>query len=466
MMKTAAARAFLCCSLALYSGASLAGQVDSEREPETQRPNVILIVTDDQGYGDLSCMGHPTIRTPHIDALARGGRRFMQFYVASPVCSPSRAAFLTGCYPKRVGMHEHVVFPQMNRGLHADEVTIADMLKNAGYATACFGKWHLGHRQGMLPPSQGFDRWLGIPYSNDMTQHHRKPDNKYRYRLPWLIGDASGTKVDEWEPDQRSFTQRITDATVAFIDENASRPFFAYLPHPMPHIPLYASKKFRGTSMRGLYGDVIEEIDASVGTIVATLRKHSILDNTILIFTSDNGPWLPFKNNGGSAGLLRDGKGTNFEGGQRVPFVIHWPARIPADTTSRKIMTAMDLLPTLARVVGEELDPTRRIDGHVALSLWTENDASSPTDAFVYYTSRGALAGVRRGPWKLLLGGEKGKDRLFHVEHDVSERVDMAKRQPDLVAELTALARSMDAEITRQARPAARADGLVFDPRK
>lgn len=465
-MTSSALRAYLCCVISTCTWAPLACQVDRNRESGAKRPNVILIVTDDQGYGDLSCMGHPTIHTPHIDALARGGRRFLQFYVASPVCSPSRAAFLAGCYPKRVGMHEHVVFPEMDRGLHADEVTIADMLKSAGYRTACFGKWHLGHRLGMLPPSQGFDRWAGIPYSNDMAQRHRKTDNKYRYRLPWLTGDANGSKVEEWEPDQRQFTRRITDATVAFIEENAKRPFFAYIPHPMPHIPIYASEDFRGTSKRGLYGDVIEEIDAGVGTIVAALRKHEILDDTIVIFTSDNGPWLQFKNDGGSAGLLRDGKGTNFEGGQRVPCVIHWPARIPADTTSREVMTAMDLLPTLARIVGVELDAKRRIDGHVALSLWEESGAPSPTEAFVYYSSRGALAGIRRGPWKLLLSEAPAADRLYQIEHDVSERVDMAEREPDLVAELRALAQSMDAEITAHARPAGRADTLVFDPRK
>ena len=428
-------------------------------------PNIVLIVTDDQGYGDLSCMGHPTLRTPRLDALAAGGRWFPQFYVASSVCSPSRAALLTGCYPKRVGMHEHVIFPQYERGLHPDEVSIADALRGAGYATGCFGKWHLGHRPGMLPTDQGFDRWFGVPYSNDMAQIHRAEDSNYAYRLP-LMRDE---EVVEWEPDQRLLTRRYTEEAIAFIDEHRDRPFFVYLPHTMPHIPLYASAEFEGKSPRGLYGDVIEEIDWSVGAIVDALAERDLLDDTLILFMSDNGPWLQQGRNGGTAGPLRGGKGTTWEGGQRVPFFAHWPARVPPGTICREVVTAMDLLPTIAGLAGVELDPDRRIDGHDVGPLITDVEgASSPTDAFLFYTSNGRLAGVRRGPWKLLFDrkGGKGTKELYHLEEDVSEEFDRAEDHPELVAELEALARERDAEITAHARPVLRSKELLFDPRK
>jgi len=329
--------------LALLAFASC--QTTSAPTPKSP-PNVVIIFTDDQGFGDLSCSGHPTIHTPHIDQLAAQGAKLTQFYVASPVCSPSRAALLTGCYPKRVGMHKHVIFPQYDYGLHTDEVTIADMLRDQGYATGCFGKWHLGHRPGLLPLDQGFDEYVGVPYSNDMAQIHRGKNSKYKFRLPFM----NGNKVVEWEPDQRELTKRYTEATVDFIERNKDQPFFAYVPHSMPHIPLYASKDFKGTSPRGLYGDVIEEIDWSVGQITKTLDRLGLSNNTMVVFMSDNGPWLPFKANGGSAGLLRGGKGSNWEGGQRVPFIAKWPARIAKGHVCREVATTMDLLPTLAAV--------------------------------------------------------------------------------------------------------------------
>ena len=252
------------------------------------RPNIVLIVADDQGYGDLSCQGHPTIHTPHIDALAAAGARWTQFYMASPVCTPSRAALLTGCYPKRTGMHRHVVFPGDDWGLHPDEVTLAEVLRGTGYRTGCFGKWHLGHRRGLLPADQGFDAFEGVPYSNDMAQFHRDSGTAYRYRLPWMKGD----EVVEWEPDQRQLTRRQAEAAAAFIEGAGEGPFFAYVPFSMPHVPLFASESFRGKSPRGLYGDVIEELDAGVGRIVDALQRAGALENTLLLFTSDNGPWL------------------------------------------------------------------------------------------------------------------------------------------------------------------------------
>ena len=421
-------------------------------------PNIVLVFTADQGYGDLSCYGHPTIHTPHVDALAAGGTKLTQFYVASPVCSPSRAALLTGCYPKRVGMHKHVIFPDYDYGLHTDEVTLADLLRGEGYATGCFGKWHLGHRPGPLPTDQGFDVFAGVPYSNDMAQIHRGPDTKYKYRLPWM----EQSEVVEWEPDQRLLTRRATEAAVDFIDAHAEEPFFVYVPHSMPHIPLYASAEFEGNSPRGLYGDVIEEIDWSVGQLAAALERHGLTNDTLFLFTTDNGPWLPFKRDGGSAGLLRGGKGSNWEGGQRVPCVVSWPGTIPAGQVVRDVATTMDILPTVAAFAGAPL-PGAILDGHDVSDLLTgAPGATSPTEHFLYYTSKGDLAGIRRGPWKLLLA----KGELFHLEHDVSEQWNVAGQNAELVAELGTLAREMDATITAEARPTRAVEAMAFYPTK
>ncbi|MAB78701.1 MAG: arylsulfatase [Planctomycetes bacterium] len=409
-------------------------------------PNIVIIFADDQGYGDLSCYGHPTIHTPHIDRMAAEGMKLTQFYVASPVCSPSRAALLTGCYPKRVGMHRHVVFPPDDWGLHTDEVTIADLLRERGYATACIGKWHLGHRRGLLPTDQGFDEFFGVPYSNDMSRFHRSESDTYPHALPLMRADT----VLEWEPDQHELTRRYTEEAVNFIDRHHGEPFFLYLPHSMPHIPIYASEAFAGRSPRGLYGDVIEEIDWSVGEIRAALERHGLSERTLVVFTSDNGPWLPFKTRGGTAGPLRGGKGSNWEGGQRVPCVVWWPGRVPAGSISRAVTTTMDLLPTIARLTGAPLADRRRIDGHdISALLSGEGGATSPTEAFIYYTSNGEPAGIRRGPWKLLL--EAGE--LYDVEADIGEKWDRAQEHPELVAELRVLAEARDAEITATARP-------------
>ena len=421
-------------------------------------PNVIIVFADDQGYGDLSCYGHPTIHTPHIDRLAAEGMKLTQFYVASPVCSPSRAALLTGCYPKRIGMEKHVVFPPDAWGLHTDEVTIADMLRGQGYATGCFGKWHLGHRRGVLPTDQGFDEFFGVPYSNDMSRFHRAESDAYPHGLP-LMRDET---VLEWEPDQHELSRRYTEAAVDFIDRHHEGPFFVYLPHSMPHIPIYASKAFEGTSPRGLYGDVIEEIDWSVGQLRGALERHGVADNTLVIFTSDNGPWLPFKAHGGTAGSLRGGKGSNWEGGQRVPCVAWWPERIPAGSMCRAVATTMDLLPTLARLSGTTLETRGPIDGHDITDLLTGTTHASPTDAFLYYTSRGVLAGIRRGPWKLLL--ERGE--LYDVEVDISEKWNRSADHPSVVEDLRSLATARDAAISEQVRPRLTvADPLLVNPR-
>ena len=428
--------------------------------PQPSRPNVVIIFTDDQGYGDLSCYGHEKIRTPNIDRLAEQGARLTDFYVAASVCTPSRAALLTGCYPKRVGMHRRVVFPPNDYGLHTDEVTLADLLKAQGYATGIFGKWHLGHRPGLLPLDQGFDTWLGVPYSNDMAQFHREAGSNYRYRLP-LIKDA---EVIGWEPDQTILTKTYTEAAVQFITDHKEKPFFVYLPHSMPHVPLYASADFRQQSAFGLYGDVIEEIDWSVGQVMAALDENGLTENTLVIFTSDNGPWLTQGKNGGSAGPLRGGKGTNWEGGQRVPCILRYPAAITAGSEPTEMMSALDILPTVAALVGVELPAETLLDGDDVLPLWV---GESPSDLsgrpFLYYNnSGGQLVGIRRGPWKLMIE----KDELYNLRDDIGETTDLADANVELVQELKQLGLSMDAEITANARPVRVVEEQLFEPER
>ena len=442
-------------SLPLLSGCALLEEDGGGDGP----PNVVLVFTDDQGYGDLSCYGHPTIHTPHLDRMAAEGAKLTQFYVGSPVCSPSRAALLTGCYPKRIGMERHVVFPADDWGLNPDEVTLAELLRERGYATGIFGKWHLGHRPGLLPLDQGFDRWFGVPYSNDMAQFHRKPDTKYQFRLP-LMRDR---EVIAWEPDQHFLTKECTEEAVAFIEEHRDEPFFVYLPHSMPHIPIYASPDFEGGSPRGLYGDVIEEIDWSVGQVLAALERVGVLDDTLVIFATDNGPWKQFKAEGGSAGPLRGGKGTNWEGGQRVPCIVRYPRLVPAGAVRREVVTAMDVLPTVAALTGAALPTDRTLDGESMLPVLTGEGELRGERTFLYYKSNGPLAGVRRGPWKLLL--KKEADQLFHLEHDISEARDVAEKHPELAAELRALAQELDGRIEAAAGPRGLVLAVLFDPR-
>lgn len=441
--------------LATLSGCRSTSAPTYEAESSRQ-PNVVIFFTDDQGYGDLSSFGHPTLHTPHIDRLAREGAKLTQFYVASPVCSPSRAALLTGCYPKRVGMHGHVVFPEYDYGLHSNEVTLADLLGEAGYATGIFGKWHLGHRPGLLPLDQGFDTWLGVPYSNDMSRFHRPVDGKYPNILP-LCEDE---RIIEWEPDQALFTKQCTEAAVEFIDEHHAQPFFLFVPYSMPHIPIYASADFAGTSPRGLYGDVIEEIDWSVGQVLTALERHGVDEETLVLFTSDNGPWLPYGAHGGSAGPLRGGKGSNWEGGQRVPCVLRYPPLVRAGSVRREVMTTLDIFPTVAKLAGVDLPSDRTLDGQDVSSCLAGEGFTTERPPFLYYTSKGALAGIRRGPWKLLF--EKGE--LYQLEEDVSEQRNVAEQHPRLVLELESLARALDDEIEAHARPVEVVDELWFDP--
>lgn len=442
---------------------------------EDSKPNFVIIFADDQGYGDLGCFGSTKIETPNIDRMAAEGRRFTSFMVASPVCTPSRAALMTGCYPKRVGMHQHVLFPQSTKGLNPTEHTIADHLKAQGYATACFGKWHLGHHPESLPRQQGFDAYLGIPYSNDMNH----PDNKGKPKVAsddlwrdqqscitlWKTPLFENETIVELPVDQRTVTRRYTDRAVDFIKEHRDQPFFVYLPHSMPHIPLYVPEDAYDPDPQNAYTCVIEHIDAEVGRVMDTIRELGLSDNTYVIYTSDNGPWLQFKNHGGSAGPLRAGKGTTFEGGQRVPCVIWGPGRVPAGTECGELVGTIDMLPTIAALTSSPLPSDRKIDGMDVSALIHGESADSPRDEFLHYTSQGQLEGIRRGDWKLLVKVQRRRRNqqaktppeppeilLFNLKSDLGEQNNLADTHSELVEELRARMQELDAEIEKHAR--------------
>ncbi len=451
MRRTAAL--FLLTSLACLHAACSLPSGESDRPP-----NVVIIFTDDQGYADLGSYGAEGFTTPHLDRMAAEGMRFTDFYVAAASCSPSRAALLTGAYPQRVGI-PGVLMPQSAIGLHPDEITLAEMLKGRGYATACIGKWHLGHHPGHLPPNHGFDVYFGIPYSNDMTPDSTKNPNPPARRHPPLPL-VEQLEVVETEPDQSQLTRRYTERAVAFIEQNKDQPFFLYLPHTFPHMPLFASEAFRGQTERGLYGDVIREIDWSVGQILDTLEKLGLDEHTLVVFTSDNGPWLVKGANSGSAGPLREGKGTTFEGGHRVPLLMRWPGKIPAGSVSREMVTAMDLFPTIARLAGAELPPNHILDGKDIGPLMTgQPGAKTPHEAFFYYQGR-QLHAVRSGSWKLHVPhryrsiegatlatathpGTYVQDSiglaLFDLENDIGETTNLAAQHPAVVERLMGL---------------------------
>ncbi len=429
--------------IALFTLQTFGGQ--SHAADAAKPPNIVIIFADDLGYGDLGCYGHPTIATPQLDRMAHEGLRFTQFYSAAPVCTPSRAALLTGRYPIRSGMAGNkgrVLFVHSKTGIPATEHTLAEQLVGAGYQTACVGKWHLGHLPPYLPREHGFDRYFGIPYSNDMGQINGRGKPRKGTPLPLI----RGTETIETEPDQRFLTERYTDEAVTFITEAAAndRPFFLYLPHSMPHVPLFASQRFSGTSARGLYGDVIETIDWSTGKILDTLRDLGLAESTFVFFTSDNGPWLTYQLHGGSAGLLRGGKGSTWEGGMRVPGIAWWPSRIPAGQISKALGTTMDLYTTCLAMAGVELPADRTIDGvDVSPVLFAEGEEANRP--FFYYRGPELFA-VRHGPWKLHFKTQSGYGQrkpeihdpplLFHVDHDPAERFDVAKDHPEVIASL------------------------------
>ena len=357
-------------------------------------PNVVLIVADDMGYADLGTQGAKGFQTPHLDRMAAEGTRFTHFYVAQAVCTASRAALLTGCYPNRIGMQG--AFNHTSRdGIHEAEWLLPEMFKRRGYATAGMGKWHLGTTLKFHPLRHGFDEWLGIPYSNDNSKYHPTLPREMP-PLPFYDGE----KVIEVDPDQSQFTRRCTERAVHFIERNATRPFFLYLPHIMPHVPLFASEKFKGRSAAGLYGDVMEELDWSVGEVLAALKRLELDRRTLVIFISDNGPFLSYGEHAGSAAPLREGKLTTFEGGVRVPCLVRWLGTVPAGRVCVDPFMGIDWLPTLTELVGGKA-PARRFDGLSAKALILgEAGARSPHDALFFYSGT-ALQAVRSGPWKL-----------------------------------------------------------------
>lgn len=411
-------------------------------------PNIVIIFADDLGYADLGSYGATAYKTPNLDRMAKEGTRFTNFYVPQAVCSASRAALLTGNYPNRIGINGALDHTSRN-GLSDSETTIAELVKTKGYSTAMFGKWHLGHHTQFLPTRHGFDEYLGLPYSNDMW-----PDNAFRRNyyppLPLIEGD----KVVENNPDQSQLTRRYTERAVAYIEKNKNNPFFLYLAHSMPHVPIYASEKFKGKT-GSVYGDVITEIDWSVGQVLDTLKRSNIDKNTLVIFTSDNGPWLIFGNHGGSAGPLREGKGTEWDGGVREPFIARWPGHIPAGRVSHVPAMTIDLLPTIAKITHATLSDDKTIDGKdISPLLFGKRKAKSPHDAYYFYWLR-ELHAVRSGKWKLhvphpyFVIKEPGKDgvrgkaedrkttfELYDLENDIGEKNNVADKNPDVVKQM------------------------------
>ncbi|MEM7384348.1 MAG: sulfatase [Verrucomicrobiota bacterium] len=437
------------------------------------RPNVIIIFTDDQGYEDLGCFGSPLIKTPHLDLMAEEGRKFTSFYSANSVCSPSRAALMTGCYPTRVSV-PGVLFPRHSVGLNPEEVTIAEMLKEQGYATACIGKWHIGHKKPFLPTNQGFDSYYGIPYSNDMTIDPKATlaaDALFREGMTRELVATSKPKknavplmrddqVIEYPADQTTLTKRYTEEAVQFIRKNRTKPFFLYLPHTMPHIPLFSSDGFAGKSARGAYGDTIEEIDWSVGQILTTLKEAEVDKNTLVVFTSDNGPWKLDRGRGGSAYPLRGFKFSTYEGGMRVPCIMRWPGTIPAGTVCTEIAATIDLMPTLASICGGSLPAGRRIDGKNIWPLMAgETGAKTPHEAYFFYKGQ-RLESIRSGPWKMRLRPRNRKKHqtagaeLYNLENDIRETTNLAGERPVVVKKLKAVMEAFDRELKTNARPA------------
>ena len=449
---------------------------------EPRPPNVVIILTDDLGYADLGCFGAEKIKTPNIDRMAAEGMKFTSFYVAQAVCSASRAALMTGCYANRVGM-QGALNHTSKEGIHPDELLLPEMCKTVGYATAACGKWHLGTDLLFNPLHNGFDEFLGIPYSNDNSKFHPSLAQEMP-PLPFY----DGLKVVETDPDQSQFTRRFTERAVSFIERNKDRPFFLYLPHVMPHVPIFASEEFRGKSAAGLYGDVVEELDWSVGQILDTLKRCDIERDTLVIFFSDNGPFLSYGNHAGSAKPLREGKLTTFEGGVRVPFIARWLGRVPERAVCNEPIMEFDLLPTIAGLIGAKM-PEKKIDGLNILPL-LEGKAGekSPHEALIFYGGS-ELQAVRSGEWKLhfphpyiTVDGEPSRDgkparfgqmkpkaitqsgiegiasrhgyrveqiglSLFNLKDDPGETRDLAQEHPEIVARLQKLAEPMRKEL-------------------
>jgi arylsulfatase A-like enzyme len=424
------------------------------KQPDSSKnnnPNFVIVFCDDLGYGDLGVFGHPTISTPNLDKMAEEGQKWTSFYVAASVCTPSRAGILTGRLPIRSGMcsdKSRVLFPNSTGGLPSSEITIAEALKTGGYATACIGKWHLGHKEQYLPTNNGFDYYFGIPYSNDMDritgitrdQAFSDTTKSEYFNVPIL----RNTEVIERPADQTTITRRYTEEAIQFIEKSKDEPFFIYLAHSLPHVPLFRSKEFEGKSKRGLFGDVIEEIDWSVGQVLEALKKNGLDENTLVVFTSDNGPWLPFNEQGGSAGLLRDGKGSTFEGGMREPTIFWWNNKLKKQVIS-DMGSTMDLLPTFCSLAGVKLPNDRIYDGK-DLSPTLLRGEKSPRDEMIYYRGQKIYA-ARKGAYKahFITKPAYGKGEVVHhevpllynLEHDPSEKYNIAENNPEIIEEIT-----------------------------
>lgn len=448
---------------AILTSLSLAGQ---------EKPNIILIYTDDQGFADLGSYGAKGFATPAIDSLAANGVRFTNFYAPQAVSSASRAGLLTGCYPNRVRI-AGALMPHDFKGIGSNEETLPEMLKKAGYATGGFGKWHLGSLPMFHPVHHGFDVWYGIPYSVDMLpmEYDGTPSKagQHRFTYPPLPLYQNEVVIAETSDLQGidTLTRWLTSKALDFIDSNAGKPFFLYFPHPMPHTPLGVSEPFRNTSEQGKYGDVLQEIDASTGILVERLRQHGLLDNTLIIFTSDNGPWLNFGDHAGSAGGLREGKGTCWEGGLRVPCVMHWPAKIPAGQVTGSIASAIDILPTLCDITGSEW-PKLKTDGVSLWPLMQGDTNANPRQTFLYYYENNQLQAIRYGDWKLVyphtyrtyLGVEPGKNgmpgptrtatcgkELYNLIADPSESQNVIDLYPEMVVAIDSIGQMARADL-------------------
>ena len=417
-------------------------------------PNFIIIFADDLGYGDLGSYGHPTIKTPNLDKMASEGVRFTQFYVGSSICTPSRAALLTGKLPIRTGMYGNrsVLFPDNAGGLDPKEITIASALKEYDYKTACIGKWHLGHLQEYMPTNHGFDEFYGIPYSNDM-----RPEGKWDYArenfppLPFLNGlDTIGVSID-----QSQFIDMFTKRSIDFIKKNKDKSFFLYLAHTAPHTPLVSDTTQKGRSIRGAYGDVVEELDQSVGTILQVLKDLKIADNTFVIFTSDNGPWGWANVDGGSSGLLKGNKGSVYEGGYRVPAIAWMPGTIKKGTVSTALASTLDLYPTLIAMTGNEISNQEELDGLNIKNTFVNNE---PVRHDIHYYRQDTLIGIRHKEWKMYIKDpnpwnddltEKDMPVLFNIEHDPSEKYNVTSKHSDIVDRIVTLSEEHILKVTK-----------------
>ncbi len=452
---------FALCLISLV----IACQAPESQSEEDKPLNVIIIFTDDQGYGDVGSYGATGFETPQLDRLAREGMRFTHHYSAQPVCSASRAGLLTGCYPNRIGI-SGALFPYHKIGLNPDETTLAEILKEKGYATAIYGKWHLGHHEKFLPLQHGFDEYVGVPYSNDMwpikldgTKAKPGEGRGDFPPLPLVEGNETIEEIHSYA-GQDKLSTLYTEKAVDFIQRNADNPFFLYVPHTMPHVPLGVSEKYRGKSEQGMYGDVMMELDWSVGQIIDALEQEGITDHTLIIFTTDNGPWLNYGNHAGSSGGLREGKTTSWEGGQRVPFIVKWPGQTPPGSVCNKLSCTIDILPTVTEIVGGNL-PENKIDGVSLVQLWKGNFEAEPRKDLYYYYGKNNLNAVRKGNWKLVfphtfgsyhtLPGNDGKGgpriqteveelELYDLTRDPGEEYNVIELYPEKVAELQEVA--------------------------